>query len=245
MFDMIHAPHTVTPDIESASDEYASRFAGAIGQYFLERQTSLVQKLLGTPAKHRLRILEVGGGHGQLTPLLLRLGHDVWLQGSDPCCFERTKHLLNSAHFVASSLSSLPFPEKSFDVVTAFRLLPHISNWSDFLREICRLARTQVIFDYASIAGLNVFTPMMFQVKRRIEGNTRPYFCHYFGQLKRDLKRFGFSEIHVEKQFFFPMGIHRLLNHEKVSRQSEFICQQVGLTSCFGSPGIVSARRVS
>ncbi len=53
-----------TPDIETASDSYAQRFAGAAGRYLLAEQDAAIRAVLadwrgGT-------VLDVGGGHGQL-----------------------------------------------------------------------------------------------------------------------------------------------------------------------------------
>ena len=81
-------PHdTTTPDVETASDDYASRFSGATGRYFLAVQERTVSDLLGSPGPRR--ILEVGGGHAQLAPGLLAAGHEVWVQGSAASCAKR------------------------------------------------------------------------------------------------------------------------------------------------------------
>ena len=65
--------NTLTPDVETASDGYARRFAGPVGTYFLARQAAAVARLLSDSDAPGRRALDVGGGHGQLTPLLLQL----------------------------------------------------------------------------------------------------------------------------------------------------------------------------
>jgi hypothetical protein len=83
--------NTLTPDVETASDAYARRFGGPVGTYFLEQQTTAVARLLSKPSAAGRRALDVGGGHGQLTSLLLQLGFDVWGQGSAPVCSRRAR----------------------------------------------------------------------------------------------------------------------------------------------------------
>jgi hypothetical protein len=39
-------PYPETADIETASAEYAARFSGAAGEFFLARQTQIVMELI-------------------------------------------------------------------------------------------------------------------------------------------------------------------------------------------------------
>ena len=58
-----------TPDIETASDAYAQRFTGEAGRYLLSEQEAAVRAVLADWRGET--VLDVGGGHGQLTPFLL------------------------------------------------------------------------------------------------------------------------------------------------------------------------------
>ena len=78
-----------TPDVETASDGYARRFAGAAGRYLLAAQDAAVRTVL-----HDWRggsVLDVGGGHAQLTPLLRERARDVLVFGSDVRSLERVR----------------------------------------------------------------------------------------------------------------------------------------------------------
>ena len=70
-----------TADIETSSDGYAGRFAGPSGEWFLRTQLNITLDML-PPVSERPAILEVGGGHGQLTPHLIERGYRVWLPGA-------------------------------------------------------------------------------------------------------------------------------------------------------------------
>ena len=238
---------TATPDIETASADYARRFSGPIGEFLLRRQASGVRRLLGSGPLRPMTALDVGGGHAQLTPLLLECGFDVWVQGSAPVCGERIEPLVAAnegrLHFVASPLSSLPFPDRYFDLVVGIRLLAHVERWRELLGEMARVCRHRLMVDYSPLVGLNALRPMLFPLKRRIEGNTRPYFNYAKGDLIGELRCAGFQRFAVEKQFLVPMAIHRALENPTLSDMVETMCRLFGLTALLGSPALLLAER--
>ncbi len=56
-------------DIETATADYASRFSGEAGKYFLDQQTAITLQLLKDYPK--ARVLDVGGGLAQLAEPLV------------------------------------------------------------------------------------------------------------------------------------------------------------------------------
>ena len=244
----MHQPlHTCQPDIETSSEAYARRFSGETGKYFLARQLELFLQFL--PKGKKLRILEVGGGHGQMTGALLKLGHEVVIHGSADSCQARIASLLagypSQLSFVRAELEALPFPSRSFDVVSAFRLLPHILSTPDFLAQLCTISRSQVIFDYAPKAGFNALTPLLFPIKKLIEKNTREYFCHSESTLIEILMQHGFQAAKTKGQFVIPMGIHRALKNAELSQKIEALLQKIHCDDLIGSPRIMSAFRTA
>ena len=239
--------HTITPDIETASDAYAQRFSGAVGRFFLETQRRIVADLLTRYRNRQISILEIGGGHGQLTELLLQSGHRVVVHGSDPACFNRLRELqktYSNLEFVVGDLRQLPFAAQSFDLVLAFRLLPHTEDYSAFLKSATALASEEMIFDYAPLVSGNLFATLLFPLKRRIEKNTRHFFTHRLNELRNVLTQAGFSQVHEVRQFSFPMGLHRLLDNIALTERVEDGAKRLGLTRVAGSPSVISARRV-
>ena len=74
----------LAPDIETASDDYARRFSGEVGAYFLDVQARTTLSLLEPwPGA---RVLDVGGGHGQVAIPLAENGFDVTVTGSSDEC---------------------------------------------------------------------------------------------------------------------------------------------------------------
>ena len=238
---------TTTPDVETASADYADRFNGPVGRFLLDRQASAVRRLLGSGPTRRARVLDVGGGHAQLTPLLLERGFDVWVQGSAAGCAERIEPLIAESdgrlHFVVSPLWSLPFPEKYFDLVIGIRLLAHIEQWHELLGEMARVCRRRLMIDYPPLVGINILEPVLFRFKRQIEGNTRPYFSYTGTDLIGALQRADFERFAVEKQFLVPMAVHRALKSPGLSNMMETVCRVFGLTALLGCPALLLAER--
>jgi len=249
-------PDTLTPDVETASEGYRRRFEGPVGEWFLQIQRLAVESFLrknGTPA---MTVLEVGGGHGQLAPAIIGLGHRLVVHGSVASCHDRLRQVLDRpagerpgaappAGFVASGLWSLPFADRSFDGVLAVRLLAHVEKWRELLEEMARVSRGFLIVDYPPLGSLNLLTPVLYGVKKRIEGNTRPYFCYRTGELVRQIEGLGLAVVARERQFSLPMGLHRMLGRPGLSRRLERVSRSAGLTGLVGSPGLLFARRVA
>ena len=232
-----------TPDIETSSAEYASRFAGRAGRYFLDVQDRTVTEALAglTPGT----ALDVGGGHGQLVDPLSRLGWRVTVHGTAPVCERNLRELhgkLNS-EFVQGRLFALPVADKSFDIVIAVRLLAHVPDWQRLLAELCRVARHAVVVDYPSKSGLNALTPLLFGLKKSYEGNTRTYLSFTHSELRAEFARHGFESRRVVKQFFLPMVAHRLGKGSAPLRWAEGFCRASGLTALAGSPVILRMDR--
>ncbi len=239
------AHDTSTPDVETAGAAYRKRFSGSVGRFFLQAQLDAVERVIRRGELDRPRVLDVGGGHGQLTEFLLDRHCDVWVQGSALSCRRQIEPLIDRygerLHFIASSLWSLPFADRTFDMVMAVRVMSHVERWEALLSEMARVTKRSLLIDFASLLSGNILTPLLFHVKRRMEGNTRPYFCYTTTRLSRHLRNLGFDGIATSKQLFMPMGIHRKVNSRAFSVTVEACCRAVGLTRLLGSPVILLA----
>jgi SAM-dependent methyltransferase len=236
-------PPREAPDVETASEAYARRFAGEVGAYFLAIQARTVLDLLAPWP--RARVLEVGGGHAQLAAPLVERGFRVTVTGSEEVCRERLDRSLppGSFEFALCGLPRLPFPDRSFDVVLAVRLLTHLERWREALGEMCRVARSAVIVDYPDTRSFNRLYGLLFSWKKAVEGNTRTFHRFRQGEVIAECGRHGFGRPAVRRQFFLPMVVHRAVGRAGLSRAMERASALMGLTRAFGSPVILRVER--
>jgi 2-polyprenyl-3-methyl-5-hydroxy-6-metoxy-1,4-benzoquinol methylase len=225
-------------DVETSSEDYARRFSGAVGRWFLERQTRLTLELLSPfPGA---RVLDVGGGHGQLAGPLAERGFEVTVLGSAAACIERVRPLVDSGRvsFRVGELAPLPFPDGSFDVVLAFRLLPHAEPWRELICEMCRVARRAVVFDYPTRRSVNAASGALFRAKQGVEGNTRPFTVFAERDVAAAVRKAGARETGRRPEFSLPMALHRALGLAALSRSAEGVLAALGFTRWLGSPVI-------
>jgi SAM-dependent methyltransferase len=231
-------------DVETSSADYARRFSGDVGRWFLEAQARITVELLDSiPEKGT--ILDVGGGHAQVTPALVAAGYRVTVVGSHPSCAARLLPWTDAGQctFEVADLQTLPYGDGSFDAVVCFRLLPHSIDWTRLIGELCRVALHSVVVDYPSTRSVNALSRQFFGLKRRIEQNTRPFALFLPSQIHQAFEAHGFV-VGVERpQYLFPMVLHRWADWVALSRLLEAPGRLLGLTRWLGSPIIARADR--
>lgn len=227
-----------TADIETSSESYASRFSGAVGTWMLNVQTEATLKLL--QPYPQATILDVGGGHGQITAPLIAHSYQVTVLGSSEACRGRIQPWLNNnrCSFQVGNVLDLPYPDNSFDVVISYRFLAHVTQWQRFLSELARVAKQAIIVDYPTVQSVNAIAPYLFSFKKRFEGNTRRFVCYQEASLHNYLKSRGLKRSERYPQFFFPMVLHRMLKSPSLSSTLEQSVRSLKLTHFFGSPVI-------
>jgi SAM-dependent methyltransferase len=232
-----------TADVETSSDTYARRFSGAVGAWFLEVQARVTLDLVR--AWPGATVIDVGGGHGQLTGPLVEAGYDVTVFGSAEVCRERVRDWVDAGHarFASGDLLRLPFPDASFDVAISYRLLPHVTLWPALVAELARVARRAVIVDYPTSRSVNVFSPLLFRLKKGMEKDTRPFTVFRDADLVAAFAARGFQATARRPQFFFPMAVHRAVGAIHVARALEAVARALGLVDAFGSPVILRLER--
>ena len=233
------SPFPETADIETSSDDYAQRFSGRTGRWFIKVQEEATLRML---LPHRgASILDVGGGHGQIADALVRSGYRVTVLGSADICRARIQNLLDKdrCFFQVGNILKLPYPAGAFDIVLSYRLLSHVSRWPELLCELSRVAKTGVMIDYPAVRSINFIAPQLFGLKRRLEGNTRPFTAFKESQLIELFASQGFIPAGRQAQFFFPMVLHRVLKCPAISSALERTFRLTGATRVWGSPVIL------
>ena len=236
-------PFPETADIESSSDEYARRFSGAAGEWMLEvQERATLNFFKGEEIK---TVLDVGGGHGQLAIPLCEAGYEVTVLSSAPECKKRISSMFDSGKcgFIVGNVIDLPFPDKSFDVVISFRMVTHCRQWQKLIAELSRVSKKFVVLDYPTGQSLNMVAPRLFDLKKKVETDTRHWALFKHTEISDELNRNGFQKIKRTGQFFLPMVLHRMLKSRKLSAALEGVCQYVRLRDKWGSPRVLRADR--
>jgi 2-polyprenyl-3-methyl-5-hydroxy-6-metoxy-1,4-benzoquinol methylase len=235
------SPARVAADVETSSAAYARRFSGAVGAWFLEVQTRTTLELLGPWP--RARVLDVGGGHGQLTGPLVDAGYAVTVYASDASCVERVRSWVESgrAAFRTGELERLPFADRAFEVAVSYRLLAHAEDWRRLVGELCRVADRAVLVDYPSRRSVNAAAGALFGMKQRVEGDTRPFRVFAEDEIADAFVAAGYRVTARRPQFVVPMAAHRALGRAGVSRAVEGAAGALGLRRALGSPVIARA----
>ncbi len=243
------------PDRESATNEYAERFAGSVGRVLLKRQSELLLKVLalvredlGTERSEspQLRLLDVGGGHGQVVAALtadLSMGLTVLAssvealgQVAEAVADQRVAASIGALH--ASGLAA-----ESFEVVTCLRQLPHFSEWRALIAELCRLSNSLVVVDYPPSLSSNLLYSIFFPLKKRLEGNTRHFRLFSHREVVDEFAKHGFTPIFREGQFLLPLVLYRALKSPALISLLEFPGARLGLRKYFGNPVIAGFRK--
>lgn len=236
-----------TPDIETSSEGYASRFVGAVGHYLLLVQEQGILSLLKDDrALSGRTVLDVGGGHAQLAGSFAASGCIVSVVGSDEQCGTRLRSFHGTAiPFYAGDLLALPFADRTFDTVTSVRLISHMENRRGLVAELCRVANRTIIIDYPTYASLNLLSLLTFPLKKFIEKNTRTYYTFSDSEIRDMFAQYGFLVTASYRQFVLPMALHRLFANSGILRGVEETLRKVGLTNLIGNPVLLRLDRES
>ncbi|WP_428929731.1 class I SAM-dependent methyltransferase [Marinibacterium sp. SX1] len=227
-------------DLAPSTAQYARRFEGPTGSWLLSRQTEALRRLIAPwPGAS---VLDVGGGHGQVAAPLVADGHPVQVHATSAQALGRAADMPGVVTGTGP-LMPLPHADGAFDIVTSFRILAHIGDWPAYLAELTRVARRAVIVDFAIPGGVNALEPLLFGVKKKIEGDTRRYAAIPRREICARLAELGFADQQTVGQFVLPMVLHRKLKQPGLSSALEGSLRAIRLDRLVGTPVVLCAAR--
>lgn len=144
------------------------------------------------------RVLDIACGTGYGTAELAHsaaqvIGVDV---ASEAVSYAAAQYARFNTRFVQASGTALPFPDASFDLVTAFEVIEHLTDWPKLLEEVRRLLRPSGQFI--------VSTPnKLYYAETREKAGPNPFHTH----------EFTFEEFNQALQDVFPSVSMFLQNH--------------------------------
>ena len=121
------------PDYESY--DYTREWRGKNIEDLAEK--AIIEKWL-VPAEY---CLELGGGFGRITQVLLPHFKDVVMVDASVMNIRRARRRLGPDNIVRAEIGHLPFRGGQFDYVVAIRLIHHFPNLNSLFNEIRRVAK--------------------------------------------------------------------------------------------------------
>ena len=190
------------------------------GQNFIRECKAQIHRLC--PVPEGAHILDVGCGLGHEAQRLAQLagpqGRVVGIDKSELMIEESRRRAVDRSspvEFAAMDACRLDFPEHTFDLCRAERVLRYIENPQQVIHEMARVARPEgriVIFDFDS-AGLVVDAPDPVLTRRigRLLGDAVPH--GWIGrQLVRLFKEAGLLDVAAFPQTsFLPFSVYKIV----------------------------------
>lgn len=136
------------------------------------------------------RVLDLGCGSGYGSAELARTAESVVAVdvGVDAVDYARANYAAANLSFAVHSCTDLPFSAGSFDVITAFEVIEHLTNWRQMLSEAARLLSSGGTF--------LVSTPnRLYYADQRRQAGPNPFHEH----------EFEFDEFKHALQEYFPI----------------------------------------
>ena len=120
-------------------------------------------------------VLDIGSGTGYGTAELAQTAHSA--QGIDvspeAVAFAQSNYPLANIKFLTASATSIPLPDGSFSLITAFEVIEHLDDWRSLLKEASRLLKSGGLF--------LVSTPnKLYYTESRGSEGPNPYHTHEF-----------------------------------------------------------------
>lgn len=199
-----------------------------------------------------LNVLDVGGNHGQVAIPLGILGAKVTVvqsegigKNSQIYRFIETFSKVHKDLITNVVIEEVPnlgnltkINSDCYDLVTCFRILPHVNDPQVFLQTLMGKSKLATFIEYPNLQSINILSSLMFALKKRIEKDTRPFVLFK----NRDFRQPQFS-LEALNQCSLPLALHRYLGKPRLSELSEALLTNLGVTKVFGSPTIAAIRR--
>jgi 2-polyprenyl-3-methyl-5-hydroxy-6-metoxy-1,4-benzoquinol methylase len=240
-----HYSYAVYADAAMAEAFDALRFAGPIGRLIADTQEQVIAEFLAPVAGRT--VLDVGTGTGRAAIALAARGALVTGVDASPAMLAVAERRAAAAGvtvtFTKGDAHALAFPDRSFDAVVCLRVLLHTPGWKPSLAELCRIARTRIVFDYPALSSAAAIQAAIRRLAHALGATTEAYRVFSDRAIRASLAANHFRIVGMHRQFVLPIALHKRLGSAAATRRIERALSRVGLTRLAGSPVTVVAER--
>lgn len=240
-----HYSYTVYAAEETAENFENKRFGGPIGSYMRELQERQLEHWL--PDKAGLKVLDIGAGTGRTAIPLASAGAEVVAADASEAMLKVAERNAAEAgvemKFSTCDVMDLPFSDREFEATICLRVLMHVTEWRQALREICRCCSDRLILDYPPRWALASLQVPVRAVTSLFDKSVQRFRLFSFRRIRAELEQNGFTVEKVEKLWVLPIAFHKLIRSRRFTGGVERILAAVGMRKLFGAPVTVLARR--
>lgn len=240
-----HYSYSVYADPAMAEAFDAMRFSGPIGRLIAQDQEEVIARFLAPVAGRS--ILDVGTGTGRAAIALAARGASVTGIDASAEMLAVAARRASAAHvavtFGEGDAHRLAFADRSFDAAICLRMLMHAPDWKASLAELCRVARTQVVFDYPALTSGAAVQAAFRRAAYSFGARVEPYRVFSDRAVRAALAANGFRILDAHRQFVLPIALHKRIGSVAATRRIESGLSRLGLKQLAGSPVTVVAER--
>ena len=240
-----HYSYSVYADAAMAESFDGLRFSGPIGQLIAADQEQAIASFLGAIGGRT--ILDVGTGTGRAALALARRGALVTGVDASPemliVARRRAAEAQMAITFQQGDAHALAFGDRSFDDAICLRVLMHTPDWRRSLGELCRVARSRVVFDYPALRSAAALQAGARRIAAAAGMPVEAYRVFSDRAIRDALRANGYRLSGVHRQFVLPIALHKRVNSAVATRRIEAALAKFGLRGLLGSPVTVVAER--
>jgi SAM-dependent methyltransferase len=240
-----HYSYSVYADPAMAEGFDALRFSGPIGQLIADSQAEVLARFLDPVAGRT--VLDVGTGTGRAAiALALRGARVTGVDASDEMLSvarRRASSAGAAVSFARGDVHALQFAEREFDAVVCLRVLMHTPDWRRSLAELCRVARSRVVFDYPALTSMAALQAAGRRVAYMTGARVEAYRVFSDRAVRAALEQHGYGIRDVHRQFVLPIALHKSIGSVAWTTRIEGALARAGVSAVLGSPVTVVAER--
>ena len=220
------------------------KYGSLFGKYLRDQEISKLTSLIDSDCE---TILDVGSGTGKISISSILSEHKVVSLDSSYSMLEYSKIKANKLYVgytpVVCDSDNICFKDSSFDCVIVSRVLMHCYDWNKTLSEICRVSGKIIILDFPNLISSSGLDALFKRAAKNLNKDIISYRTFKVSVVIDELANHGFLPVYIERGFFLPLMIHRILDKPEFTDRLERLFRSTGITKLLGSPVILKAAR--
>jgi ubiquinone/menaquinone biosynthesis C-methylase UbiE len=144
---------------DKQADRYEQWFTSPMGQFILDRESRLLQRLISTWPRRKQRLLDVGCGAGHFSHMFWEWGFDVSGIDPSPAMLRLARKCMGGRVDLRVGVAErLPYDDNEFDFVSLITMLEFSNEPEMAIAEAARVARKGMVIGFLNKHSLYYLT---------------------------------------------------------------------------------------